>query len=94
MAEDLADHLGLRDGGNDPLERTRWTRGSSTSADSFSSSSNGESVMPVVPSDHGFVEGVQARKKTMIEDPERLEVLRTRDGIVLVHGVFSSGMSA
>src|SRR2546422_641506 len=33
----------------------RWTRGRGTSAASFSSSSNGESVMPVVPSDHGLV---------------------------------------
>jgi hypothetical protein len=38
-----------------PPYRTRWTHGSGTSAASFSNSSRGESVMPVVPSDHGRV---------------------------------------
>src|SRR5262249_50095382 len=38
-----------------PPYRTRWTRGSGTGATSFSNSSRGESVTPVVPSDHSFV---------------------------------------
>jgi hypothetical protein len=40
-------------GAKQPAERTRWTRGTGTSAISFSKRSNGDSVMSVVPSDHG-----------------------------------------
>jgi hypothetical protein len=40
-------------GAKQPAERTRWTRGKGTSAASFSKRSNGDSLMPVVPSDHG-----------------------------------------
>src|SRR5262249_17354256 len=42
-------------GAKHPAERTRWTRDRGTSAASFSKSSKGESLMPVVPSDHGLV---------------------------------------
>jgi hypothetical protein len=42
-------------GAQHPPERPRCTRGSGTNAASFSNSSKGESLIPVVPSDHGWV---------------------------------------
>jgi hypothetical protein len=53
---------------------TRWTRGSGTSAASFSNSSRGESVIPVVPSDQGLVNvytrcGPRARGRTASSPP-------------------------
>src|SRR5262249_42288709 len=44
-----------RCGARQPPERTRWTRGRGTRAASFSRSATGESRMPMVPSDHGWV---------------------------------------
>jgi hypothetical protein len=38
-----------------PAYRTWCTRGWGTNADSFSNSSNGDSLIPVVPSDQGRV---------------------------------------
>jgi hypothetical protein len=42
-------------GAQEPLSHTRRTRGRGTNAASFSKSSDDESRMPVVPSDHGWV---------------------------------------
>jgi hypothetical protein len=42
-------------GAKQPPARTRWTRGSGTSAASCSQSARGARVTPVVPSDHGWV---------------------------------------
>ena len=42
-------------GATQPPERTRGARGTDTNATRFSSSANGDSVMPVVPSDYGLV---------------------------------------
>ena len=42
----------VRCGARHPAERTRWTRGRGLNAKSCSSRSNGESWIPVVPSDH------------------------------------------
>ena len=42
-------------GAKQPPYRTRWTRGRGTNAASFSKRSNGERVIPVVPSDQGLV---------------------------------------
>lgn len=42
-------------GARQPPERTRYLHGSSTNAASFSRSSLGESRIPIMPSDHGWV---------------------------------------
>ena len=38
-------------GARHPPERTRWTRGGGTNTTNFSRNSNGDNLMPVVPSD-------------------------------------------
>jgi hypothetical protein len=45
-------------GAKQPPYRTRWTRGKGTKAASFSKSSTGERVIPVVPSDQGVVKRI------------------------------------